>query len=334
MNSNRLWVYYLEALEEIKYNECKNYLADLNVMLVKYRLPEDVVATVLANVANSMRTALFPADDKYLPEDWSPTGLKWIKNLPKDTPISEGIETEKQFVVFKNYMAYVLPKLIFDVFRMFIADKKRNRHVKKELSALLSQMEDIQIEIEGGIREGWLNDVYISLIKILKKHLNSPTPKEKRIYGFMLNRRYKKWTKTELVNRLFEGLKKAGLIDPGTRLDVFRTIFDPDKEIEPVVWIGKDKNQLLYFFERLYELGILQKKGGKHTYDWKRMDRCFVRQDGKSWELEKSKSMFSREFKNNAGIKEDKKKPIDKIFDDIPIFIETQGYDESQYIEI
>jgi hypothetical protein len=344
MNSNRDWdKVWKRALDGLKYEGCVDYLYKLSTTLWKYKLPDDVVATTLATVSGYMKVALFPADDKYLTEDWSPTSLKWIKNLPKGTPISEGIKTEKQFEAFKNYMADVLPKLIFDIFKLLLSEKKRNRHVRKELSDLLSIMKLKQIEIKANKTKGVLDDIYPNLddiypnlIELLELYRSSFAPKpEEKNYGFMLNRKYNEWTKTELVRRLFEGLMEAGLIDPETRLDVFRTIFDPDKEIKPVVWIGKDKNQLLYFFRQLYELGILPKKGEKHTYDLKRMDRCFVRENGESWELEKSKSMLSREFPNNAGIKEDKKKPLDKIFNDITIFLGTQRHVEPhEYIEI
>jgi hypothetical protein len=323
MNSNRDWdKVWKRALDGLKYEGCVDYLYKLSTTLWKYKLPDDVVATTLATVSGYMKVALFPADDKYLPEDWSLGNLKWLKKLPAGAPISEGIKTEKQFEAFKNSMADVLPKLIFDIFKLLLSEKKRNRHVRKELSDLLSIMKLKQIEIKANKTKGVLDDIYPNLIELLELYLSPLAPKPKKgICGFRLNKKYEQWKIDEAIRMLWDGLRKAELIDPVTNRKHFETIFDPDNEIQPVVWMGT-KNQLLYFFERLYELGILKEEWEQHTYDWKRMDRCFVQENGESWELEKSKSMLSRELKKGAGIKEDKKQPLDKIFDDIVNFLE------------
>jgi CRISPR/Cas system-associated protein endoribonuclease Cas2 len=267
-----------------------------------------------------MKFALFPADDKYLTEDWSLTNLKWIKNLPKDTPITEGIVTEKQFVVFKLYMTDVLPKLIFDIFLMFIADKKQSKRWRKELSDLLFEMKQKQVEIDTGLAKSWLNNVYPGLIKLLDLHLSFSVPEpEKRIYGFRLNLiEYDVTKKDKAIEMLFDGLKKAKLIAPDTEFNIFRTIFDSTSPIEPVVWTGQ-KNQLLYFFWLLYRRRILQGKGKEHPHDWEKMDRCFVKKDGKSFELKKDRKSFG-EFDNKTGIAVNKREPIKNLLDSIVEF--------------
>jgi len=341
--SDELEEAWKQAIEGLKYEECENYLVGFIAMLFEFKLPVDVIADALKIVSSYMKFDIFPADDKYFTEDWSLTDLHWVKSLPADAPLTKGIENEKQFVLFKTHMVTEFPRVFYDIFRRFVIKKESSKSGRKELSDLLSIMKLKQIEIETGIEIGWLNDVYPkyktgidtrwlnnvypALIKFLEIRLNSPTPKPKKgIRGFRLNIKYNEWTSNELIKRLFEGLMEAGLIDPETKLNVFRTIFDSTREIKPVVWIGTNKNQLLYFFWWLYKLEILQKKGGKHVHDWKKMDKCFVTQDNKSWELKKDRAMFDNfEDKEHPGIAEEKKKPIDKIFNDITIFLETQG---------
>jgi hypothetical protein len=321
MSSNRTWEEVWEqALSGLKYKECENYLVDLVATLFKYRLPGDFVADLLATISSYMKFALFPADDKYLTEDWSLGNLKWLKKLPAGAPISEGIKTEKQFVMFKIYMVDVLPKLIFDTFQMFIADKKQSKRWRKELSDLLFEMEQKQVEIDTGIATSWLNNVYPGLIKLLKLHLTFSAPEpEKRIYGFRLNLiEYDVEKKDKAIELLFDGLKKAKLIASDTQFNVFRTIFDSTSEIQPVVWLGQ-KNQLLYLFWLLYRRRILQSKGKEHPHDWEKMDRCFVNQDGKSFELRKNRKSFG-EFDNKTGIAVNKREPIKNLLDGIVKF--------------
>jgi|YNPMSStandDraft_1061717.scaffolds.fasta_scaffold03801_9 hypothetical protein len=310
-----------QALSGLKYKECENYLVDLVVMLFKYGIPGDVVATILTTVSNGMKIAPFPTDDKYLTEDWSLTNLKWIKNLPKNIPITEGIETEKQFVVFKLYMTDVLPKLVFDHFQLFIADmKEESKRWRKELSDLLFEMKQKQVEIEAGVLTGWVSSIFPNLIKLLDLHLNyAPPEPEKRIYGFRINsKEYDVTKKDKVIEMLFDGLKKAKLIAPDTQFNVFRTIFDSNNEIQPVVWTGQ-KNQLLYFFWLLYRYEILQRKGKEHPHDWEKMEKCFVNKDGKSWELKNNRAMF-RDFENRTGIEVNKREPIRHIIENIVNF--------------
>jgi len=309
-----------QALSGLKYKECENYLVDLVVMLFKYGLPGDFVATILTTVSSYMKFALFPADDKYLTEDWSLTNLKWLKNLPEGSPISEGIETEKQMVVFKLYMVDVFPKLVFDIFREFVVEKKQNKRCRKELNDLLVEMKEKQAEIDAGITKGGLNGVFPSLIKLLEIHLSNAAPEpEKRIYGFRLNsKEYDVEKKDKAIEMLFEGLKKAKLIAPDTEFKIFRTIFDSTSPIEPVVWTGQ-KNQLLYFFWLLYRYEILQRKGKEHPHDWEKMEKCFVNKENKSWELKKNRAMF-RDFENRTGIEVNKREPIRHIIENIANF--------------
>jgi len=321
MSSNRTWEEVWEqALSGLKYKECENYLVDLVVTFFKYRLPGDFIANLLDTISSYMKFALFPADDKYLTEDWSLGNLKWLKKLPAGAPISEGIKTEKQFVMFKIYMVDVLPKLVFDTFQMFIADMKQSKRWRKELSDLLFEMEQKQVEIDTGLAGSWLNYIYPGLIKLLKLHLSFSVPEpDKRIYGFRLNLiEYDVEKKDKAIEMLFDGLKKAKLIASDTQFNVFRTIFDSTREIQSVVWLGQ-KNQLLYFFWRLYKLEILQGKGKEHPHDWEKMDRCFVNKDGKSFELKKDRKLFG-EFVNRTGIAVNKREPIKNLLDSIVKF--------------
>jgi hypothetical protein len=320
--SDELEEAWKQALSGLKYKECENYLFDLVVTLFKYRLPGDFVADILSTISSYMKFALFPADDKYLTEDWSLGNLKWLKKLPAGAPISEGIKNEKQFVMFKIYMVDVLPKIVFDTFQMFIADKKQSKRWRKELSDLLFEMEQKQVEIDTGIARSWLNYIYPGLIKLLKLHLSFSVPEpEKRIYGFRLNLiEYDVEKKDKAIEMLFDGLKKAKLIASDTQFNVFRTIFDSNSEIQPVVWTGQ-KNQLLYFFWLLYRRRILQGKGKEHPHDWEKMDRCFIKKDGKSWGLKKNRAMF-RDFENRTGIEVNKREPIRTIIDEIVNFWE------------
>jgi len=323
MNSNRDWdEVWEQALSGLKYKECEKYLVDLVATLFRYRFPGDFIADILSTISSYMKFALFPADDKYLTEDWSFGNLKWLKKLPAGTPLSEGIKNEKQFVMFKICMVDVLPKIVFDTFQMFIADRKQSKRWRKELKDLLFEMEQKQAEIDTGIAKGWLNNIYPGLIKLLKLHLSFSVPEpEKRIYGFRLNfTEYNVEKKDKAIEMLFEGLKEAKLIDPDTQFNVFKTIFDSNSEIQPVVWTGQ-KNQLLYFFWLLYGRRILQAKGKEHPHDWEKIEKCFVKKDGKSWELKKNRAMF-RDFEERTGIEVNKREPIRKIIDKIVNFWE------------
>ena len=318
MNGQRDWnEVWKRALDGLKYEGCVDYLNELVVTLWKYKLPDDVVATMLATISSYMKFEPFPTDDKYLTEGWSLTNYIWIKISSEGIGISEGIENEKQFIWFKNYIASELPQIVFKVFKLIIPEKKQNKRWRKELSDLLFKMKLMQVEINAGITKGWLDGIYPHLIELLELHRDFTEPEpQKRIYGFKLNPEKYYGAKIENVTyTLFEGLQKAKLIASNTKYYVFRTIFNPNDPIQPVVWRGK-KNQLVYFFYRLYELGILQKKGKEHIFDWEKIRRCFIKEDGKSWELRNTRTMVT-EFKKGTGIAQDKKMPIDNILNKV-----------------
>jgi hypothetical protein len=321
MNNNRDWnEVWKKVLDGLKYKGCVDYLYDLSGTLWKYELPDDVVATVLTTISSYMKFEPFPTDDKYFTEGWSLSNRIWIKISSEGLGISEGIENEKQLIWFINYITGELPTIVFKVFKLIISEKKRNRHVQQELSDLLFKMKLTQVEINAGIIKGVLDGIYPHLIELLDLYLNFDAPEpEKRIYGFRLNFvEYNVEKKDKAIEMLFDGLKKAKLIDPDTEFNVFRTIFDSTREIEPVVWIGQT-NQLLYFFWLLYRNGILQGKGKEHPHDWEKMEKCFVKKDNKSFLLKKNRKSFG-EFDNKTGISVNKREPIKNLLDSIVKF--------------
>ena len=89
------------------------------------------------------------------------------------------------------------------------------------------------------------------------------------------------------INHLFEDLKKDKFITAETELKNFKKIFSGKAIETPVVWTGKI-SELYYFIKQLHQ--IHRKVEDVKQDHWKIAILCFVKPDGKTFDLKKLKS--------------------------------------------